>query len=389
MFWKKSAKKEAPSSEAVIENDIGVIDLPYLVLTLILMGVGLVMLFSASFPSAYNETGNSASYFTSQAIFAALGVVAMYFISRVPYRWYFRFSKIIYFAALGLLIAVALFGLAGGGAQRWLNIGFLSFQPSELAKVALIISMASILTRYRSHIKSLRTFSACAVALLLVAVLLILEPHFSATIIVCLLCFIMMALGGVNLAYLITIGIVGAAAILLLLLFGGYTSDRLMAWQDPFAYASDEGYQIVQSLYSIGSGGWLGLGFGMSRQKYQYLPEEHNDYIFAIVCEELGYVGALLILLLFAFLICRGFWIAIHCRDRFAMLMASGLTTLFALQVMLNIAVVTNFLPSTGISMPFFSYGGTALVVQLAQSGIMLNISRSITQVPKERRKKS
>ncbi len=383
MLWKKPATKEKAASENVIENDAGVIDLPYLVLTLILMAVGLVMLFSASFPSAYNETGNSASYFTSQAIFAVLGIAAMYFVSRVPYQWYMKFSKIIYLIALGLLVAVALFGLVGGGAQRWLNIGFLSFQPSEIAKVALIISMASILTRHRKRIKSFRTFMACGVALFLVAFFLILEPHFSATIIVCLLCFIMMALGGVNWGYFAVVGGIGAAAILALLLFGGYTSDRIMAWLDPFSYASDEGYQIVQSLYSIGSGGWLGLGFGMSRQKYDYLPEEHNDYIFAIVCEELGYIGALLILLLFALLIFRGFWIALHSQDRFSMLLASGLTSLFALQVLLNIAVVTNLLPSTGISMPFFSYGGTALVMQLAQSGIMLNISRSITQGPK------
>lgn len=380
MFRKKPAKKDEKPSQRIIENDAGVIDLPYLILTLILMAVGLVMLFSASFPSAYNKTGNSASYFTSQAIFAALGLGAMYLISRFPYAWYFKFSKVIYFIAVGMLAAVYLFGLVGGGAQRWLRLGPLSFQPSELAKVALIISMASLLTRFRTRIKSTQTFFACAGALGIIAILLILEPHFSATIIVCLLCFVMMAIGGVNWGWFAIVGVLGAVGILGLLLFGGYTSERIMAWQDPFAYASDEGYQIVQSLYSIGSGGWMGLGFGMSRQKYEYLPEEHNDYIFAIVCEELGYIGALLIVLLFALLIMRGFWIALHCRDRFSMLLAVGLTTLFALQVMLNIAVVTNLLPSTGISMPFFSYGGTALVMQLAQSGIMLNISRSIVQ---------
>ncbi len=380
MFRKKSAKKEEAPSQKIIENDAGVIDLPFLILTLILLAVGLVMLFSASFPSAYNETGNSASYFTSQAIFAALGLGAMYFISRVPYLWYLKFSKIIYLVSAALLAAVIFFGLVGGGARRWLNLGFLSFQPSEIAKVALIISMASILTRKRQEIKSTKTFFSCAVALGIIAVLLILEPHFSATIIVCLLCFVMMAVAGVNWGWFAAVGAAGATAILGLLLFGGYTSDRLTAWQDPFADASGKGYQIVQSLYSIGSGGWLGLGFGMSRQKYQYLPEEHNDYIFAIVCEELGFVGAILIVILFALLILRGFWIALHCRDRFSMLLATGLMTLFALQVMLNIAVVTNLLPSTGISLPFFSYGGTALVMQLAQFGIMLNISRSITQ---------
>lgn len=380
MFWKKSEKKDEAPAQKVIENDAGVIDLPFLILTLILLAVGLVMLFSASFPSAYNETGNSASYFTSQAIFAAVGLVAMFFVSRLPYLLYFKLSKLAYWIAVGLLAAVILFGLVGGGARRWLYLGFFSFQPSELAKVALIMSMASILTRQRKEIKSVKTFGMCIGALAIIAVLLILEPHFSATIIVCLLCFVMMAIAGVNWKLFGLIGLIGAVGILVLLIFGGYTSDRLSAWLDPFADASGKGYQIVQSLYSIGSGGWLGLGFGMSRQKYQYLPEEHNDYIFAIVCEELGFVGALLILLLFALLILRGFWIALHCRDRFSMLLASGLMTLFALQVMLNVAVVTNLLPSTGISLPFFSYGGTALVMQLAEFGIMLNISRSITQ---------
>ena len=151
-----------------------------------------------------------------------------------------------------------------------------------------------------------------------------------------------------------------------------------MAWRDPEHYASDEGYQILQSEYAIGSGGLLGLGFGKGRQKYLYLPEEHNDYIFAVVCEELGFIGAVAILLLFALLIIRGFWIAIHARDRFSMLLGVGLTALLAIQVILNVAVVTNLLPSTGISLPFFSSGGTALVMQLAECGIMLNISRSI-----------
>ena len=212
----------------------------------------------------------------------------------------------------------------------------------------------------------------------IIAVLLILEPHFSATIIVAALCFLMMLVGGVNRKYLITIACVGATGLLFLLITGGYTSDRLMAWMDPEAYPSDEGYQIIQSLYAIGSGGLLGLGFGMGRQKYLYLPEEHNDYIFAILCEELGFVGAVAILLLFAALILRGYWIALHAKNRFSMLLATGLTTLLALQILLNVGVVTNLLPSTGIAMPFFSSGGTALMMQLGECGILLNISREI-----------
>ncbi|MBE6926973.1 MAG: putative lipid II flippase FtsW [Ruminococcaceae bacterium] len=384
MLRKEPAREGRPPAKRIVVNDAGVIDLPYLVLTLILLAIGLVMLFSASFPSAYHDfDGNSAAIFLRQAVFALVGLGVMYAVSRVPYTWYMKFSGPIYLSAVVLLVAVFLFGLVGGGAKRWLNLGIFSFQPSEIAKVALIIFVSAVMTRRRERIKSDSTFFVCFCALGLIAFLLIIEPHFSATIIVCVLCFVMLLIGGASRKWICIIGGTGAALILMLILSGGYTSDRLSAWTDPFSYASDEGYQVVQSLYSIGSGGWLGLGFGMSRQKYQYLPEEHNDYIFAIICEELGFVGAILILVLFTLLILRGFWIAIHCRDRFSMLMASGLTTLLALQIIFNIAVVTNSLPSTGISLPLFSYGGTAVIMQLAQTGMMLNISRSITQSPK------
>jgi len=366
--------------KSAVRTDRGVMDLPYLLLTLLLTAVGLIMLFSASFPRAHYVTGNSASYFLSQLLFAVLGIVAMYFVSRIPYSLYYGASRLLYFSCVALLFAVLLFGLTGGGATRWIKIGFISFQPSEIAKLSLIISLAKILTDHRKDSRTGKVFFACSGAMLIVAVLLILEPHFSATIIVASLCFLLMLVGGVNTKYLVTIALSGGGILLLLILTGGYTGDRIMAWLDPEAYPTDEGYQIVQSLYAIGSGGLFGLGFGMGRQKYLYLPEEHNDYIFAIVCEELGFIGAMGILILFALLILRGYWIAIHSRDRFSMLLATGLTTLLALQVLLNVGVVTNLLPSTGISMPFFSSGGTALMMQLAECGIMLNISRSISQ---------
>ncbi len=366
--------------KTTISTDRGLMDLPYLLLTLLLTAVGLIMLFSASFARAYYVTGNSASYFLSQLLFAVLGIGAMYVFSLIPYALYRKYSRLLYFSCVVLLLGVLLFGLTGGGATRWIKIGFISFQPSEIAKLSLIISLGKILTVQREHSRSPKTFFACSAAMLIIAVLLILEPHFSATIIVAALCFLMMLVGGVNTKYLMTIALSGGAVLLLLILTGGYTGDRIMAWLDPEAYPSDEGYQIVQSLYAIGSGGLFGLGFGMGRQKYLYLPEEHNDYIFAIVCEELGFIGAMGILILFALLILRGYWIAIHARDRFSMLLATGLTTLLALQVLLNVGVVTNLLPSTGISMPFFSSGGTALMMQLAECGILLNISRSISR---------
>ena len=364
-------------------SDLGVIDLPYLLLTLLLVAIGLIMLFSASYARAYYITGNSASYFTSQLVFAAAGVAVLFAVSRVPYDWYRRLSRVIYGLTVLLLAAVLLVGTNVNGATRWINLGFTQFQPSEVAKFSLILSLSVIMTRFQKEIRSFRVFLLCAAAMIAIAVLLVLEPHFSATIIIAALCFCMMAIGGVNLKYLGIVAAVGTAVLLFLLLSGGYTGDRISAWQNPEADPLDTGLQILQSEYAIGSGGLLGLGFGKSRQKYLYLPEEHNDYIFSIVCEELGFIGAIAILLLFALLIIRGFWIAIHARDRFSMLLAAGLTTLLAIQVVLNVAVVTNLLPSTGISLPFFSSGGTALIMQLAECGIVLNISRSISQSPK------
>lgn len=359
-------------------RDLGMLDVPYLILTLLLVAVGLIMLFSASYARAYYLTGNSARYFTSQLVFAALGTVVMLLVSRVPYRWYEKCNWLILAAATVLLVLVLVIGTNSNGATRWINLGFTSLQPSEIAKFSLVVYLAAMLDKYQANARSVPVFLICVLPLAVFAVLLKLEPHFSAIIILCMLTGVLLFVGGANRKCLIVVAVLAVAALAALLLSGGYTSDRIMAWRAPERYASDEGYQILQSEYAIGSGGLLGLGFGKGRQKYLYLPEEHNDYIFAVVCEELGFIGAVAILLLFALLIIRGFWIAIHARDRFSMLLGVGLTALLAIQVILNVAVVTNLLPSTGISLPFFSSGGTALVMQLAECGIMLNISRSI-----------
>lgn len=380
---KAASEKLEKNKSAVAENDLGVIDLPYLLLTLLLVAVGLLMLFSASYARAYYTSGNSASVFISQLVFALLGVAVMFLVSRVPYEWYYKFSRLIYLVAVLSLLAVLIVGTRVNGAKRWINLGFTRLQPSEIAKFALIVCLSTMMTQRQKEIKSPKTFWIGAGLMLVIAGLLVFEPHFSAIIIIALLCFSMMLIGGVNRKYLSVVALIGAAGLAYLLLSGGYTSDRITAWRNPEADPLDTGLQILQSEYAIGSGGLLGLGFGKSRQKYMYLPEEHNDYIFAIACEELGFIGAMGILILFALLIIRGYWIAIHARDRFSMLLGAGLTTLLAIQVILNVAVVTNLLPSTGISLPFFSSGGTALIMQLAEAGIMLNISRSISQSPK------
>ena len=360
------------------KSDLGVIDLPYFFLTLLLVAVGLIVLLSASYARAYHVTGNSASYFTSQLVFALMGVAAMLFVSRVPYDWYRKFYRVIFAVTVLLLAAVLLVGTNVNGATRWINLGFTQFQPSEIAKFSLIVTLSVIMSRCRDEIKSLRVFFLCAGSLVLIAVLLILEPHFSATIIIASLCFCMMAVGGVNWKYLGLVMAVGGAGLLLLLLTGGYTSERITAWLDPESDPLDSGLQILQSEYAIGSGGLLGLGLGKGRQKFLYLPEEHNDFIFAVVCEELGLVGAAIIMLIFAMLLLRGFWIALHARDRFGTLLVVGIMSHLGLQVFLNIAVVSGLVPATGISLPFFSYGGTALVLQLVEMGIVLSVSRQI-----------
>lgn len=383
LFGKKNPDKTTESGIRIVENELGMMDQPYLLLTLLLLAIGLLMLFSASYARAYYLTDNSASYFTSQLLFAVVGVGAMIFISRVPYSWYQKYCLILYGAAVLLLLLVLVVGTNVNGATRWINFGFTQFQPSEIAKFAMIVALAAIMSTKQQTVRSFKTLMFCGVAVGIIALLLILEPHFSCTIIIAFVALTMMLIGGCNWKYLTVVIVICGGALLFLLLSGGYTSARLTAWRNPEADPLDSGLQILQSEYAIGSGGLLGLGFGKSRQKYLYLPEEHNDYIFAIVCEELGFLGAVCILILFALHIVRGFWIAMHARDRFSMLLAVGLTTLLAVQVILNVAVVTNLLPATGIALPFFSSGGTALLMQLGECGVMLNISRSISQRPK------
>ncbi len=363
--------------QEVITDERGMLDLPFLLLTLLLVIIGLVMMYSASYARAYAETGNAAYYFTRQAIFAVLGIVAMMVISRLNYQIWRMAAFPMLAVSVVLLLLVALFGEEEGGAKRWFSIAGITFQPSEVAKLAVIVSFATLISGYREKMQTFRYGVAPFAGVLIVIIaLLVLEPHLSGIVIIGGVGAAMMFLGGTRLRWFALAA--GAAMVFgyVYLNVMGYADARITAWRDPFADATDSGYQIVQSLYAIGSGGLLGLGLGHSRQKYLYLPEEHNDYIFAIVCEELGFVGAGVIILLFMLLIIRGYWLAIHARDRFGSLLVAGITTLLALQVFFNIGVVTNFLPATGISLPFFSYGGTALLMQLAEMGIVLNVSR-------------
>ena len=358
-------------------DERGLLDVPFLVLTVLLVIIGVVMMFSASYARAYSEKNNSTYYFARQALFALVGIGMMLFISRLNYQMWRGLSVIVLAIAIFFLLLVPFIGSEEGGAKRWLRLGILSFQPSEVAKVAVVMSFASLMSLYREKMQTFRYgILPFASILIVVCGLIALERHFSGILIILALGAVMMFLGGVQLRWF-AIGavLVGAFAAIYLSTMG-YASARITAWRDPMSDPSDTGYQILQSLYAIGSGGLMGLGFGHSRQKYLYLPEEHNDYIFPIVCEELGFVGAVAVILLFMLLIIRGYWIAMHARDRFGALLAAGLTTHLALQTFLNIGVVTNFLPATGISLPFFSYGGTALLIQLFEMGLILAVSR-------------
>lgn len=360
------------------------LDVPFFILVILLLTIGVIMVLSASFARAYYDPGgltggNPVYYFVRQLVFAVLGVAAMLFMSRLPMGFYKRFSIPLLIASLVLLALVPLIGVKANGARRWIGVGSLTLQPSEIAKIAVILSFAYIICRNRGRMKSFKYGILPFAAILLVIVgLLILEPHFSASVIIIAIGAVMMFVGGAKLIWFIAAFILAGGGLAVLLTLFPYASTRIVTWRDPFSSTSDEGYQIVQSLYSIGSGGLTGLGLGQSRQKYLYLPEEHNDFIFSVVCEELGFIGAVFILVLFALLIIRGYYIAIHASDRYSFLVCTGITTLLALQVILNVAVVTNLIPCTGISLPFFSYGGTALLIQMAEMGILLSASREI-----------
>ena len=365
------------------KSEKGGIDLPFLLLVLLLLCFGLVMLYSSSFAIAHFNEGNAGYYFLRQLIFAAIGLAAMFFIAFfVDYHLLARFAKFILAGAIFLLVLVLFIGIGLYKEKRWINLGFTTFQPSELAKFAVIVFFAFWGTKHASKMHTIR-YGILPFLLVLGAIcgLMYLEPHYSGMIIILALGTIIMFAAGTNWRYFVVItgiAVAGIYAVLNLPVLQNYAQDRIRIWRDPWVDPRVKGYQIIQSLYAVGSGGPFGLGLGNSRQKFLYLPEAQNDFIFAIACEELGFVGASIIILLFILLIGRGFWIAINAKDRFGSLLVTGIMTLIALQTFLNIAVVSNSLPVTGASLPFFSSGGTALVITLAEMGVVLNVSRQL-----------
>ena len=376
-------EKEAESRELAK----GPIDLPFCLLVLLLTAIGLVMLLSASFPSAYYETDGQdpMHYFVRQGVFAAMGIAAMFLIGRINYQRYRGVAKLMLYLAIILLVLVIIPGnpiaVTRNNATRWIGVGELfTFQPSEIAKMAVVLYFSDSISRKKDKMHTTRYGIAPYLLIMgVIAVLMMLEPHLSGTVLILGTGAVLMLVGGINWAWVIA-AVGGAGGVLFLMMSGiiQYGQSRIAMWQDPFIDPRGAGYQLSQSLIAIGSGGLLGVGLGKSRQKFLYLPEEHNDFIFAIICEELGLIGATIIMLLSAALILRGYLIALHARDRFGSLLVVGVTTLIAMQTFLNIGVVTGLLPTTGISLPFFSYGGTALSMQLAEMGIVLSVSRQM-----------
>lgn len=355
------------------------VDYPFLILLLMLLAVGLTMLYSASSAQSQYDTGytDSTRYLQKQGACALIGLAALVVMSRIPVTFWYRMAWPAYGVGIGLLLMVLLFGQSVNGAKRWINIAGLQFQPSEIAKFTLILLFARLTLGFGNNAKKFQYgVLGFGAALLGILIPLALEKHLSAIMLMGMVAVVMMFVAGTSPKWLLT-GAAGAVVFVIVYVsFMGYAGDRITAWQHPELDPSDTGYQILQSLYAIGSGGVFGLGLGKSRQKYLYLPFQYNDYIFAVICEELGLVGAVAIMLLFAALILRGYWIALRAPDRFSTVLAAGLTTLIAVQTLLNLGVVTNLLPSTGIALPFFSYGGTALAVNLGEMGILLSISR-------------
>ena len=363
-------------------------DMQFFVLLMIILIVGLATLYSASHVYALNYEGDSFFYIRKQAGFAVAGLIAMLGISMVDYHILHRWAWIFWLVSMGLLGA-ALFMPSETGIHRWVQLGPINFQPSELAKFALVLLFAHLISINHTRMKKFTVgFLPLLIILGFTCGLVVIEPHLSGTLLIAILGFSMMYIGGVRLWQVLLVVGLGFALVVLMVVVMGYEQDRIAVWLHPMesfnnqiAFSDgmsgrDHAWQTVQSLFAIGSGGLLGQGPGNSRQKHLFLPEPQNDFVFSVFCEEMGLIGAVLVLLLFALLMWRGFKIAMKAPDKFGCMLALGLTLQIGIQVAINVAVVSNLLPNTGISLPFFSYGGTSILMLMAQMGVVLSVSR-------------
>lgn len=351
-------------------------DFGFLLTVVVLLVLGLLMVFSSSYPYAYYYFNDGLYFIKRQLMWALLGSVAMAFTANFDYRNYKKLAVPILVVSFLLLVAVLLVGVKTKGARRWLGVGAITIQPSEIAKLGLIIYFAASLSQAKDKIKSFSYLFRYLILMGLFMGLLILEPHFSVCIIIGFTLVIMLLVSGAKVQHFVFLSIPVAIAGVAAVLMEPYRLKRLIAFRDPFQDALGTGWQIIQSLYAIGSGGLFGVGFGNSRQKFLYVSEPQNDFIFAILCEELGFIGAAAVLVIFALLLWRGLKIAINAPDTFSSLLVTGIISLVGVQVVLNIAVVTSSIPNTGIPLPFFSAGGSSLLFLMAAMGIVLNVSK-------------
>ncbi len=349
-------KKKEKSFSSFLNNPI---DFTLVITILLLLGIGLVMVLSASSPSALSKSGNSYAYFSKQLIFAILGLIAMAFISKIDYRFYQKFYKHAWWISLLLLAAVMIVGDEVNGAKRWIKVTeTLSFQPSEIVKFLMIVFYSGILVKNRDELKLYgKGFMKHCLFLGPIIGLLLLEPHLSSSVVILGIVCIMMIIAGCKFKHFLFTGLgAGVPVLSALIAFSPYRLERFITFLDPWKYSTDEGWQVIQGLYAIGSGGLFGVGLGDSKQKYLYIPEPHNDFIFSILAEEVGFLGCVVVLVLFAIFIWRGILIAMKAPDMFGSLLAIGITALVTIQVIINVAVVTSSMPVTGMPLPFFSY---------------------------------
>ena len=379
---KEKKKEEAAPQGGGISRALGKVsfegfDWWLFTLMLIILAIGLIMVLSASGIVAEQVNGDKYYFFKRQLIFACGGGLVLWGAALMPRSWLYKLQyPAIFLSLFLLLLTLSPLTPSINGAKRWIPLGPVNLQPMEFVKISLALYLAYFMSSKQALVK---TFSRGVIPPFAVTGLfcglLLLQPDFGSAVVVASILFFMCLAGGTRFIYLFFAMILACAGAMALAILEPYRLRRLLAFLDPFADPTDTGYHLVQSLLAIGSGGLLGLGLGKSRQKFLYVPEPENDFVFPIVAEELGFIGAVVVLLLFSLLIMRGYWLALHARDKFGALTIVGIITLLAVQVFLNVGVVTNLIPNTGISLPFFSYGGTALMIQLAEMGIVLSIS--------------
>ena len=398
-------RKKSPLS-GLLAN--GSMDIPFFLLLIVIVSVGLVMLFSASYTySYYNREGDSTYIFRRQVIFTIIGLVGMYAISRIRYEYFKVFALLGIIASVGLLLLVLVLPEYKPGFKRWINLGFTTFQPSEVAKIGLILFLAYLLDRDYKDItrkipskskvaeivydltggkyvlyKSFTSVICYGLLIAFIAGLVYLENHLSGTVLMLAIGVVMLFLGEVKYKWFVFIGGIVLIAVIVIVANPGflenYMGERITAWLDKDYDPTGARWQTNNSLYAIGSGGFLGAGLGQSKQKHLYVSEPQNDFIFSIVCEELGFIGASAIIIIFALLVYRGIYIGLRAKDRFGALLCMGIAFQVGIQVALNIAVVSDLIPNTGISLPFFSAGGTSICILLCEMGMLLSVSRSM-----------